>query len=128
MDKGDKILELDAVYKDYIDKGNDVLKEMSTLRTEIELPLRVDKYEGKYFKCKNSFGKDGEHWYIYVYCIECIDENLAMLDIFETDITGGSSFQANKRDYYKFCQEEVTEKEFLFARNEFLLLMNNMKS
>lgn len=94
------------------------------LKNKIELPRLIKKYEGKYFKYKNSYGRD-DSWNLYSYCEKVAGGERAIVHQFQTDIRGKCEFEIGNTHFHLF-QTEITKAEYLRALKQFKARCNKL--
>lgn len=96
-----------------------LLDELDELRRKKELPALKQKYEGKYFKYKNSYDAES-NWFIYIYCKKVIDVDQVLTEQFECEPRGEWTFQLDDISGLWILQTEITQKEYDKAAINFI--------
>lgn len=120
--------KIEKLKKDYDNKRKELfaIKEaIEEIETNEILPELRKKYEGKFFKFKNSC--DGEEWWwLYIYCRKVENENWGIVDRFQTSIYQ-NEFIHNKSDILSSCNIEITREEYQKAFDEFSNKLSELK-
>lgn len=101
-------------------------KERNALRDQLDdlqnkqlLPVLKKKFEGKYFKYRNSYSSDNR-WYLYSYCKSALSTAEFLCETFECDPYGEWSFHTDKKTGVFLFQEEISQKEYDKAAIDFI--------
>jgi hypothetical protein len=104
-------------------KLNSIRNQISRIESATLLPLLKKKYEGKYFKCRNSYScpkDDSERWWMYMK-IEKVDQLHQMSGCtFQTDMYGRVIMEQKPSLSEAVCEIEITKKEFDAAYKKIL--------
>jgi hypothetical protein len=82
---------------------------------EDEIRVANLKYEGKYFKCKNSYSSstdEGEYWWSYFRYDHLLDTRKFSISWFEKDNKGKFSAHFHDEYYYYDGMIEITKEEY----------------
>lgn len=117
-----------AILNDTSKRMKEVIKSMEKDIATINYPEMKRKYEGKFFRTRNTYGGDSKGWWLYTN-ITLIKEE----DVYDTGGQGittrysGWSFEktehgdieicTKKTGYAHSCGEEITEDVFISAWN-----------
>lgn len=98
----------------------DLRNKVDDLEDKEGLPALKKKFEGKYFRCRNSYGGGGGKWWYYSYCRKVVKRNKFIIDSFQTTPDGKSEFHVNESSYETLLQQEITKKEYTDALKAFI--------
>jgi len=87
-------------------------------------PALIKKYEGKYFKFRNSYGGDRKKWWMYVKCMKVKSRDEITSFAFQKDIYGEITTSVKKRTSESILQIEITKREFDTAYNKMIQTIN----
>lgn len=100
-------------------------KEFYSLRDKVErvrtkevLPSLKKKYEGRYFKYRNSSGGDNQ-WWLYSKCIKVISEREGIFNCFETS-PYKNEFKVGSKEFFHLCGHPITKQQYHRALKSFL--------
>jgi len=104
-----------------MDRKDELTKEIVELREglrEIEVNERAEenqKYLGKYYKYRNSYGGDREEWWIYVRVDEIKDNGILYTSFEKTSM---NYIEIKLKDYaygHHLFENEISEREYAEA-------------
>jgi hypothetical protein len=99
---------------------------INQIECDIELPALKKKYEGKYFKYKNSYS-GGDNWWLYSKCVEVKATRVFIRNHFQTDTMGKCDFEVNSKEYSPSTfQVQITKKEYNAALKKFCNQANKL--
>lgn len=93
------------------------------------IPSLKEKFEGKYFKYRNSFGcpkEEYDYWYIYVKIHEVRDDTSMIGFVFAINKHGELSAKLDKDINQYLCETEITREEFKTAYSNMGNAIKNM--
>lgn len=100
---------------------------ISKLETEISLPDIKKRYEGKYFKYRNSYGPRSKGWWLYSFVIEVMGPDNFIVDSFETDEKGEAVFQHKKSEFSEHLfQQSIHKSVYNAALKKFKEALNKL--
>lgn len=111
--------ELEAQAKKLRKQLRIIVNTLDARKTKRELPKLKAKYEGKYFKYRNSYScpqSESDYWFIYFKVLKVGNERSITALRFEIDNSSKIEIEI-KEVYTSSLQTEITEKEFLAARD-----------
>jgi hypothetical protein len=117
--------QLEAEFKKHCQVGRAMRENIDDIQLKKQLPKLKKKYEGKFWKYKNSSGSE-DKWWLYSHCRKVVDERGGMFDSFETT-TYQSNFKINNEDYYHLCEVEITKEEYQKALADFRSLFGALE-
>jgi hypothetical protein len=93
------------------------------------LPVFREKYVGKFFKIRNSYGNSGSPWFMYSRVDSIESENIVIYSYdniqasfkgisFQTDCNGKVMIDTKYFSYTDVIRDEITETEFKAAWGE----------
>jgi hypothetical protein len=85
-----------------------------------------EKYEGKYWKYVDIYGKLNEIGFLYSFCINVENQNKGLFNTFQTTPFGKSRFAIKECKSFHICQTEITKEEYMEALNKFKGQLNNL--
>jgi hypothetical protein len=105
-------------------KYSDLKELLRQEELKIELPKLKKRYEGKFFKCKNSSGS--EQWNLYTHCRKVVDVNEFEIDQFELT-PFDSRLVVNSNQFGKFSfKKQISKAEYLRALTKFKTQVNKL--
>jgi hypothetical protein len=108
---------------------NGIRNQISNIEQSELLPAFKMKYEGRYFKYRNSFScpeKESDYWWMYVR-VDKVDNIHWMKGItFQTDRDGKISVEQDKSIMESLCQQEITKSAFDYAFNKMITKIQNI--
>jgi hypothetical protein len=113
--------QLDKINKE----RNQIIDLIEKQELEKKLPILKKKYEGKYFKCKNSYSASDE-WYLYSHCAKITNLHEALVNSFQTTSLGKSKFETRDTYYDSLFEIEITKKEYQKALADFKKRLNKL--
>ena len=113
-----KLQKLENRYYELQNILQETKNEIEELKTKKRLPELKKKYEGKYFKYKNSYS-DRESWWLYYYCKKVDDCYYTITNNFQ-EKTDGFEFDIDSDTSINLLGEEISHKEYNTALNKFL--------
>jgi len=103
-----------------------IKNKIETIETNKILPELKKKYEGKYFKFKNSYGSDTEEsWFIYQRVEKVNDADICHITSIQDDKKGRIEFEIDKYYHVNMLQVPITKKEFT---DNYKKALNKIKS
>ena len=88
--------------------------------TKEKLPGLKKKYEGKFFKIRNTYGTDCRGWWLY-YMVKKVDSiNSCETIEFQKDSHGTMSFEVDKRCYFRDNATEINKESYVIALGSFI--------
>lgn len=118
------IKQLEAQEKKQLKELIATRRTISQLKNAKTLPLLKKKYEGKYFKYRNSYGSD-EEWWLYTYCIEVLANSSFKVISFQKTSLGKIEIEEKEGSDYLFAHE-ITMVEFKQAWANITRNVNSM--
>lgn len=112
-----------------IDKLRQIEAQEKRELIDKHLPAFREKYVGKYFKLRNSYGASGSPWFMYVRVDSIESGNIIIYShdnvqasfkgvSFQADCNGKIMIDTEYFSYANIIGEEITEDEFRTAWNE----------
>jgi hypothetical protein len=98
-------------------KVRKIHETIDKIMSDEALPDLKKKYEGKYFKYRNSCSGDPK-WWLYSKCEKVVFRNLFEGFWFQIDYAGRVEIKNNVFEFH--FQKEITKKEFMTAYNKML--------
>ena len=106
--------ELEQQLQDANNLVQTLRRKVEDERDERDIPVLREKYEGKYFKYKNSYGvgSGNEYWFIYSYCHEIKSTYRGVFSTFEIIPNEGCKISIKQDQCYFLCQTEIPKDEY----------------
>lgn len=123
MDVQEELAALEEEFKKEKQKLMSIRHKIDDLKNNELLPDVKKRYEGKYFKCKNSYSlpeAEGDYWYVYYKVVNVNDVKMFEGVSFQTDTYGKVTVDANCDIFDTLLQTPITEKEFMEAYQKVL--------
>lgn len=92
-------------------KRNRLSEKIQDIEDSKVIPELKIKYEGKFWKYRNSYSSDNQ-WWLYSYCKKVNGVNSANFQTFQTDSYGKVEFETKTDTGLSLCQQEITKIEF----------------
>ena len=113
------------------DELAEIKDKIEALETKQELPALKKKYEGKYFKYRNTYGGSCKDWWLYHFVIEVSDSCYAKVISWEETTRQHIKIQKKDMCSLNILGEEITAEEYEQALNKFrieiLALLNKTR-
>jgi len=128
MEQLEKLKEKEAELKKAYHKAVD---EVAKIERQMKIPVAEKLYKGKYFIYENS-RIDSEKRKIYIHCVgvSVTNPHYLIINSFETEETGelqtNLSMRINEMYPSQMVENEISEKEFYDAYNEFSSTVNEI--
>lgn len=106
-------IDLKAKEKDFYAQRNLV----SELISKQELPNVIDRYEGKYFKFRNSYSSPDKGWWLYMYVKKVTGIRYLTAIQVEKDSHGAVKLSIEEHLPISMCEVEITRDEYLIEIN-----------
>jgi hypothetical protein len=101
-------------------------EQIEAIRDRDELPKLKRRFERKYFKYNNGYNSE-DRWWLYSHCKEVKGLRNFIVDKFETDIRGESTFQLSAEEFSTTgFQKQITKREYNTALRKFKAKLNNL--
>ena len=97
------------------DKLNSYKRQLELVE---ELPNVVKKYEGKYFKERNSYGS-GDSWFIYYYVEKVLDLTIGIATSIQLTSDNKFEIETDRRFYLNAAKHEISAEEFSMDMDKF---------
>lgn len=110
------INELEALAEKKFMEARKLKDRADRLKEEEELPGLRKKYEGKFFRYKNSYGQD-ESWPLYSYCQKVTGLRTATVHKFQS-APSGHEFSI-KSEFFHTFQTQISKAEWNKALKRF---------
>ena len=96
--------------------------EIHKIKNSVSVSDIIDKYEGKYWRYRNS-NIVGD-WGMYLYCVKVLNKSIARFNTFET-YQGKYNYST---EYFGFhlCKVEINKDEYIEALNRFKLAISKL--
>ena len=101
------------------------IRKCDHLKVTIELPNIISKYEGKYFRGKDSYGSSYESWFIYYYVKEVFSTDYCKVVSIGIDSDG--KLEAYEEDIrISLLEEEISKSTFLKETEKHIEFFENI--